>query len=71
MHEHMIKHINYRLITIDYMLIKSAKPQAMFGFTQATSWYLVGNKALCNISYFITIILGQTVRTSALCVLFS
>ena len=38
MHEYMIKHINYRLITFDDMLIISTKPQAIFGFTQATSW---------------------------------
>ena len=38
MHKHMIKHIDYSFFAIKHMLIESAKPQAMFGITQATNW---------------------------------
>ena len=32
MHEHMIKHIDYRLITFDVVLIKSIKPPSCIWF---------------------------------------
>ena len=51
----MIKHIDDILITIDHMLIKSAKLQATFGITRAMSWLLVGNYALCAKCYYTTV----------------